>query len=69
MKYFNKIFDIFLFEGIFVLLFSSVLLLLDDRFANLFFSISIVSILIAAILGVTGYFLNLFKKETSFEES
>ena len=69
MKYFNKIFDIFLFEGIFVLLFSSILLLLDDRHASLFFTIAIVSILIAVILGATGYFFNLFKQENSFEES
>jgi len=69
MKYFNKIFDIFLYEGIFVLLFSSLLFLLKDRYTELFFTIAIVSILIAAVLGITGYFFKLFTKENTCEES
>ena len=69
MNLFNKAFDIFLYEGIFIFLFSCLLLLLDDRYTNLFFRISITSIIIAAILGVTGYMFNLFAKEDQFEES
>ena len=69
MKYYNKVFDIFLYQGVFIFLFSSLLLLLHDRYTELFFTIAIVSILIAAVLGVTGYFFNLFTKENSYEES
>ena len=69
MKYFNKVFDIFLYEGIFVFLFSLILLLLDDQYTNLFFSISIYSVIIAIVLGIIGYLFGLFKKEDLFEES
>jgi hypothetical protein len=69
MKYFNKIFDIFLYQGIFTFLFSFVLLLVNDRYVNLFFSIGITSVIIAIVLGITGYFFNLFTKEDSYEES
>jgi hypothetical protein len=69
MKYFNKIFDIFLYQGIFTFLFSFVLLLVNDRYVNLFFSIGIISVIIAIVLGITGYFFNLFTKEDSYEES
>ena len=68
MKYFNKVFDIFLYEGVFIFLFSCLLLLLNDRYTDLFFKVSITSIIIAAILGVTGYMFNLFVKE-DLEES
>ena len=69
MKYFNKVFDIFLYEGVFIFLFSCLLLLLNDRYTDLFFKISITSIIVAAILGVTGYMFNLFAKEERYEES
>ena len=69
MRYYNKIFDIFLYEGIFIFLFSLLLLLLDDRYTNVFFKISLGSIGIAAILGITGYLFNLFFEEDLFEES
>ena len=69
MKYYNKIFDIFLYEGVFIFLFSCLLLLLNDRYTELFFKVSITSIIIAAILGVTGYLFNLFAKEEQYEES
>jgi len=69
MKYFNKVFDIFLYEGVFVFLFSLLLLLLDDRYADIFFRVSISSIVIAAILGTIGYLFNLFVQEDRYEES
>lgn len=69
MKYFNKAFDIFLYEGVFIFLFSCFLLLLNDRYTDLFFKVSITSLLIAAILWVTGYTFNLFAKEDQYEES
>ena len=68
MKYFNKAFDIFLYEGVFIFLFSCLLMLLNDRYTDLFFKVSIASLIIAAILGVTGYMFNLFAKEDVFEE-
>ena len=68
MKYFNKVFDIFLYEGIFIFLFSLLLLLLNDQYTKLFFSISITSVIIAIVLGITGVLFGLFKKEDQFEE-
>jgi hypothetical protein len=69
MKYFNKVFDIFLFEGIFVFLFSSILFLLDDPYTNLFFSVGIISVIIAIVLGISGHLFGLFEKEDLYEES
>lgn len=69
MKYFNKVFDIFLYEGIFIFLFSLLLLLLNDQNTNLFFSISITSVIISIVLGIIGYLFGLFKNEDVFEES
>ena len=69
MKYFNKAFDIFLYEGIFIFLFSLLLLLLNDQYTDLFFSISIISVIIAVVLGIIGYFFGLFQKEDLYEES
>jgi len=68
MKYYNKVFDIFLYQGVFILLFSFLLLLLDDRYTALSFKVSISSIIIAGILWITGRFFNLFIKEDQFEE-
>ena len=69
MKYYNKVFDIFFYEGIFLFLFSWLLFLLNDRYTETFFKVSIGSLVIAAILGATGYFFNLFVKEDLYEES
>ena len=69
MKYFNKVFDIFLYEGIFIFLFSLLLLLLNDQNTNLFFSISITSVIIAIVLGIIGYLFGLFQNEDLYEES
>jgi len=68
MKYYNKVFDIFLYQGVFILLFSFLLLLLDDRYTALSFKVSISSFIIAGILWITGHFFNLFTKEDQFEE-
>ena len=69
MKYYNKVFDIFFYEGIFLFLFSWLLLLLNDRYTEEFFKVSIISIGISGVLWVTGYLFNLFVKEDLFEES
>ena len=69
MKYFNKVFDVFLYEGIFIFLFSLLLLLLNDQYTDLFFSISIISVSIAVVLGIVGYLFGLFQKEDLYEES
>ena len=69
MKYYNKAFDIFLYEGAYIFLFSWLLLLLNDRYTEIFFKISISSLVIAGVLWITGYFFNLFAKEDLFEES
>ena len=69
MKYYNKVYDIFLYEGVFIFLFSLLLLLLDDRYTDVFFKVSIGSIAIAGVLGTIGYFFNLFVNEDQFEES
>jgi len=69
MKYYNKVYDIFLYEGVFIFLFSLLLLLLDDRYTEIFFKVSISSIAIACVLGAIGYCFNLFVKEDQYEES
>jgi multisubunit Na+/H+ antiporter MnhC subunit len=69
MKNFNRVFDIFLYEGIFSLLFSSLLFILEDPYTKLLFIIAIISLAIAAILGVIGYSFRLFSKEHLYEES
>ena len=69
MKYYNKVFDIFLYEGVFIFLFSLLLLLLNDRYTEIFFKVSLSSIAIAAVLGAAGYWFNLFAKEDLYEES
>ena len=68
MKYYNKVFDVFLYQGVFILLFSFLLLLLDDRYAALSFKVSISSIIIAGVLWFAGRFFKLFAKEDQFEE-
>lgn len=69
MKYYNKVFDIFLYEGVFIFLFSFLLLLLNDVYTDVLFKVSVSSIIIAGVLWVTGYLFNLFAKEDQFEES
>ena len=69
MKLYNKVFDIFLYEGVYIFLFSWLLLLINDRYTDIFFKLSISSIVIAGILGVFGRLFNLFVKEDNFEES
>ena len=69
MKYYNKVFDIFLYEGVYIFLFSWLLLLLNDRYTEVFFKVSISSIAIAAMLGMVGRLFNLFAKEDNFGES
>ena len=69
MKYYNKVFDIFLFEGVYIFLFSLLLLLLNDRYTEVFFKVSIGSLVLAGVLGITGYLFNLFVKEDEYEKS
>jgi hypothetical protein len=69
MKYYNKVFDIFLYEGVFIFLFSLLLLLLNDIYTEIFFKVSIISIITAGLLWITGHLFNLFAQEDNFEES
>ena len=69
MKYYNKVFDIFLYEGVFIFLFSLLLLLLNDIYTDIFFKVSISSIITAGVLWITGHLFNLFINEDNFEES
>ena len=69
MRYYNKVFDIFLYEGVFIFLFSWLLLLIKDRYTDIFFKLSIGFIVIAAVLGAAGYLFKLFSREDHFEES
>jgi hypothetical protein len=69
MKYFNTVFDIFLYEGLFLLFFSAVLTLLNDVLTDLFFTISITSVIIAGLLWLIGHYFHLFQKEDIYEES
>ncbi|HZI52551.1 MAG TPA: hypothetical protein VFD56_02555 [Chitinophagaceae bacterium] len=63
MKHFNVIFDIFFYESFFVLFFGGILYLLKDPVSETLFTVSIVSFVIACILGIAGYSFNLFKEE------
>lgn len=63
MKKLNLVFDLFLYESIFTFFFSLPLDFLNDPFSNVLFDISIVSFIITAVLGITGYSFSLFKKE------
>jgi hypothetical protein len=63
MKHYGKIFDLFLYQSFFVLLFSGLLYILNDPIYSVLFTISIISAFIATIMGITGIYLNLFKKE------
>ena len=69
MKYYNKVFDIFIFEGVYIFLFSLLLLLLNDRYTEVFFKVSIGSLVMAGVLGITGYLFNLFIKEDEYEKA
>jgi hypothetical protein len=68
MKFYNKIFDIFLYEGIYIFLFSWLLFLLNDRYTGIFFKVSICSLVIAGVLEVVGRIFGLFAKEDNFIE-
>ena len=68
MKYYNKVFDIFLYEGVYIFLFSWLLLLINDRYTEFFFKVSVSSIVIAGVLAVFGRLFNLFAKEDLYEE-
>jgi hypothetical protein len=68
MKHFKTLFDILLYEGIFVFLFGCLLYLLDDRYSVTFLLIAGISVIIAGILGVAGRVLHLFPQKNDFEE-
>jgi hypothetical protein len=69
MKYYNRIFDIFLYEGAYIFLFSWLLLILNDRYTDVFFKVSISSLVIAGVLGLFGRLFNLFVKEDDSGEN
>lgn len=63
MKYYNKVFDVFLYQSIFILLFAAFLDVLNDPISPTLFVVSLVSAGVAIALGCIGYFFQLFKKE------
>lgn len=67
MKYFTLVFDIFLFESIFILLFSGMLFLINDPYFSLFIKVAIVSGIVAVLLGLSGTCFNLLRKDPVFE--
>ena len=69
MKIYNRVFDIFLYEGAYLFLFSWLLLILDDRYTDIFFKVSISSLVLAGVLGFAGRYFNLFVNEDDYEES
>lgn len=69
MKYYNRVFDIFLYEGAYLFLFSWLLLILDDTYTNVFFKVSIGSLVMAGVLNLVGRYFNLFADEDDYEES
>lgn len=63
MKRFNNIFDTFFYQSIILFFFSILLQLLNDVHADLLFWLSAIAFGISVLLGITGYFFNLFYKE------
>ncbi len=67
MKYFNKIFDIFLYESICILFFGGLLFILEDPISPTLILVSVVSAGIAALMGCIGRFFHLFKHDREEE--
>lgn len=65
MKYYGKIFDLFLYQSVFVLFFGGLLSLLKDPISSTLFTLSLISAIIAFVMGITGLFFNLFVKVRS----
>lgn len=68
MKHYKTLFDIFLFEGIFLFLFSSILTLLSDPVSDMLFLLSAGLFIAAVIMGIIGKLFHFFKKEPLYEE-
>ena len=68
MKYFNTVFDVFLYESIFVFFFSIALGVLNDPISDILYDISFISFIVSVVLGITGFVFNLFVKETPSED-
>jgi len=68
MKFFSLLFDFLLYEGLFLSLFSFFLLMVDDPKFDLFFKISLGSLILAAIFWVIGKAFNFFQKEDMYKE-
>ena len=64
MKHFNTVFDILLYESIFVFFFGLLLNVLKDPVSGTLFIIAFISSVFAIVLGITGYYFKLFIKET-----
>lgn len=64
MKHFNTVFDILLYESIFVFFFGLLLNVLKDPVSGTLFIIAFMSSVFAIVLGITGYYFKLFTKET-----
>lgn len=64
MKHFNTVFDILLYESIFVFFFGLLLSVLKDPVSGTLLTVAAISFVLASILGATGYYFKLFTKET-----
>jgi len=68
MNLYNALFDIFLFEGIFLFFFSSVLTLLNDPVSDFLYPVAAGLFIAGILLGVIGKLFHLFRKELQYEE-
>jgi hypothetical protein len=67
MKYFNSVFDAFLYESLCFLFFGSLLYVLNDPIAGLLFTLSVYLAGITILLGFAGRFFCLFTRERDEE--
>jgi hypothetical protein len=68
MKHYNALFDIFLFEGIFLFFFSTFLTLLNDPVSDFLYPVAAGLFFAGILLGVIGKLFHLFRKEPQYEE-
>ncbi len=62
MKYYSKIFDLFLYQSLFIPFFGILLYILEDPIYLKLFTVASISAIIATVLGIAGIFLDLFVK-------
>jgi hypothetical protein len=63
MKFYNTIFDIFLYESFFMLLFSGALSWLNDPMAKILLPAAVLCFVIAVLLGIAGKVFHHFRND------